>query len=77
MKNLRLLLFLPLFAACVTQGTFDKKVADLDALRAKDNASAADREKALHAQIDSLDKQIADLNQQLSDGTTKLAAVTA
>jgi len=37
---------------CVTTKTFDNKVAELDALRAAHDKAAADRERALQAQLD-------------------------
>jgi chemotaxis protein MotB len=39
-------------AGCVTTKAFDSKVAELDALRAAHDKSAADRERALQAQLD-------------------------
>jgi septal ring factor EnvC (AmiA/AmiB activator) len=69
-------------SACVTQGTYDKKVAELD-------RAAGDREKDLKAQIDRLQAQISEADEQINaltserdelrkkvDGTTALAATT-
>ncbi len=49
----RLLVLAALVAGgCVTTKTFDRKVAELDAERAAHDKAAADRERALHAQLD-------------------------
>jgi chemotaxis protein MotB len=56
-------------SACVTTGTFDKKVAELDKLRADHDRAAADREKDLKAQIDALTSQREDLRKKVDDMT--------
>ncbi len=57
-------------SACVTTGTFDKKVAELDKLRADHDRAAAEREKDLQTQIDHLQTQV-------SDADKRIAALTA
>jgi chemotaxis protein MotB len=52
-------------SACVTTGTFDKKVADLQQVTADHDRAAAEREKALKAQIADLEKKNADLDAKL------------
>ncbi|HEX7506533.1 MAG TPA: hypothetical protein VF550_07160 [Polyangia bacterium] len=67
-------------SACVTKGTCDKKVAELD-------HAAGDREKDLKAQIDRLQEQVSEAGEQINaltaerdelrkkvDDTTTLAA---
>ncbi|HEX6837214.1 MAG TPA: OmpA family protein [Polyangia bacterium] len=50
--NARFVLVAALLAGgCVTTKTYDKKVAELDALRAAHDQSAADKERALEAQL--------------------------
>lgn len=56
-------------SACVTTGTFDKKVAELDKLRAEHDRAAADREKDLKAQNDALTSQREDLRKKVDDMT--------
>ena len=56
-------------SACVTTGTFDKKVAELDKLRADHDRAAADREKDLKSQIDALTSQREDLRKKVDDMT--------
>ncbi|HWE30758.1 MAG TPA: OmpA family protein, partial [Polyangia bacterium] len=46
-------------AGCVTTKTFDNKVAELDALRAAHDKAAADRERALKAQLDDAQQHLA------------------
>ena len=46
--SLRLLPCLLLFTACVTTATHEKKVADLEATRVKQERDAADREAGLN-----------------------------
>jgi chemotaxis protein MotB len=59
-----------LASACVTTGTYDKKVAELQKVTADHDRAAAEKEKALQARIDELQKKAADLDKQL------IAAVT-
>ena len=66
---LTLLLFGVAASACVTTGTFDKKVAELDKLRADHDRAAADREKDLKSQIDALTSQREDLRKKVDDMT--------
>jgi chemotaxis protein MotB len=58
-----------LAAGCVTSGTYDRKVAELDKLRADHDRAAADREQKLQAEAAELKRQIADLDKQLDDRT--------
>lgn len=51
--------------ACVTTGTYDKKVAELQGITAAHDQAAADRERALKARIADLEKQQADLDARL------------
>lgn len=53
-------------SACVTTGTFDKKVAELEKLRADHDRAAAEREKDLKARIDGLQAQVSDKDKQIS-----------
>jgi chemotaxis protein MotB len=54
-----------LCGACVTTGTFDKKVAELQQVTAEHDKAAAEREQALKAQIADLEKQGAELDAKL------------
>jgi chemotaxis protein MotB len=54
-----------LSGGCVTTGTFDKKVAELQRVTAEHDEAAAEREKALKAQIADLEKKVADLDAEL------------
>ncbi len=54
-----------LAGACVTTGTFDKKVAELERVTAEHDKAAAARESALKAQIADLEKKNADLDAKL------------
>ena len=66
-------------AGCVTSGTFDKKVAELDKLREDHDRSAAEREKALQDQLKQRDAALATLTAERDglrkqlDDTTALA----
>jgi chemotaxis protein MotB len=68
-----------LSGACVTSGTFDKKVAELQQVTADHDKAAAEREAALKAQISELEAKIAALEaerntlQKSLDDTTALA----
>ncbi len=59
-------------SACVTKGTYDKKVAELETLRADHDRAAADREKDLKAQIDRLQTQAGEANKQINALTAEL-----
>ena len=58
-----------LAAGCVTSGTYNRKVAELDKLRADHDRAAAEREQKLQADVADLKRQIADLDKQLDDRT--------
>jgi len=60
-----------LVGACVTTGTYDKKVAELQKVTADHDRAAAEREKALQVRIDDLQKKIAELEKQLSAAVTE------
>ena len=60
-----------LVGACVTTGTYDKKVAELQKITADHDRAAAEREKALQVRIDDLQKKIAELEKQLSAAVTE------
>ena len=49
-----------LASACVTTGTYDKKVAELQKVTADHDRAAAEQEKTLQARIDELQSLIAD-----------------
>ncbi len=69
-RSILALVLMATTGACVTTGTFNKKVAELDKLRADHDRTAAEREKDLKAEIDRLKAQISD-----DDG--KISALTA
>ena len=54
-----------LAGACVTTGTFDKKVAELQQVTAEHDKAATEREKTLKAQIGDCEKKGADLDAKL------------
>jgi len=54
-----------LSGACVTTGTFDKKVAELQQVMAEHDKAAAERENALKTQIADLEKKAAGLDAEL------------
>lgn len=62
----------PLAGGCVTSGTFDKKVAELEQLR-KDSAQ---REHDLDGKLKAEQAKVADLTKQLDDTNAKLAQTT-
>jgi chemotaxis protein MotB len=65
-KSTPLILASMLFAGgCVTQGTFDKKVAELQQVTADHDKAAAGRESALKTRVAELEKQSADLDGKL------------
>ena len=59
-------------SACVTKGTYDKKVAELETLRADHDRAAADREKDLKAQIERLQTQVSEADKQINALTAEL-----
>jgi chemotaxis protein MotB len=60
-----------LVGACVTTGTYDKKVAELQKVTADHDQAAAAREKALQSRVDDLQKKIAELEKQLTAAVTE------
>ena len=65
-----------LASACVSSGTYNAKVAELDQLKAKDK-EAADQAKQLQAQIDELKGQLTDSQSKLGDLQKQLDSATA
>jgi chemotaxis protein MotB len=65
-----------LSAACVTTGTYDAKVAELEGIRSQHDAAAAQRQKELQGQIDALHLQVADLTTKKGDLDKQVAALT-
>ena len=67
MKNIVLCLVAgsALATACVTTGTHEKKIAELQKITADHDKAAADREQALKGQIAELEKKSAELDQKL------------
>ena len=66
-----------LFGGCVTTGAYEKKVSELEKLRADDNEAAAKRAAELAAHIKDLDAQRQDLETQLAAKTSELARLTS
>ena len=66
-----------LAAGCVTTGTYNAKVAELEGATAQHDKAAAEREAALQKQIDSLQSQVKDVESKKADVEKQLAAVTA
>ncbi len=68
-----------LTTACVTTGTYDKKVGELTKLREADAAAAAARERAQAAEekraLDKASAEQAELQKQLDDGTQLVATL--
>jgi chemotaxis protein MotB len=60
-----------LVGACVTTGTYDKKVAELQKVTADHDQAATEREKTLQARIDDLQKKMGDLEKQLNATVTE------
>jgi chemotaxis protein MotB len=60
-----------LVSACVTTGTYDKKVAELQKVTADHDQAATEREKTLQARIDDLQKKMGDLEKQLNATVTE------
>ncbi len=54
-----------LASGCVTTKAYDRKVAELEKLRADDGRAAADREKALQEKLAATESQLADVNREL------------
>jgi peptidoglycan hydrolase CwlO-like protein len=59
-------------SACVTKGTYDKKVAELETIRADHDHAAADRETELKALIDRLQTQVNEDDEQIKALTAEL-----
>jgi chemotaxis protein MotB len=66
---MRILVLALLVCGCVTTGTYNSKIAELNKLRADDKTAAADREAALEAQIKNLSAENANLEKQLTEMT--------
>ncbi len=64
-----------LASACVTTGTHEKKIAELQQITADHDRAAAERESALKNQIAELEKRNADLDQQLKATTDERNAL--
>jgi DNA repair exonuclease SbcCD ATPase subunit len=72
-----------LASGCVTTGAYDKKVSELEKLRADDSKAHAERERALQTRVQELESELAakaqillatsqerdELKKQLDDGT--------
>lgn len=70
-----LLAGLTLASACVTTGTYDKKVSELQQITADHDKAAAGREAALEARIAELQKARADLEAKLSAAQAEQATL--
>jgi chemotaxis protein MotB len=78
MKMRRIILVVGLLASgCVTTGTYDKKVNELEKLRADDNKACAGRASAYEARIKDLQAQGASLESALAAKTQELDKATA
>jgi chemotaxis protein MotB len=64
-----------LSSGCVTSGTFDKKVAELQQVTADHDKAAAERESVLKARIAELEKQNAELDARLKSTQAERDAV--
>jgi chemotaxis protein MotB len=64
-----------LASACVTTGTHEKKIAELQQITADHDRTAAEREKALKDQIADLEKKNAELEQRLKATTDERNAL--
>ena len=64
------LVLLSAMSACVTTGTFDKKVAELEKERGDDDRAAAEREKNLKAEVHDLQAKL----KEDEDAITRLTA---
>lgn len=71
------LLLLVLTTACVTSGTYNRKVDELTKLRQQDADSGRQRERALADQLATTQKNYAELEAKLTDTQTALDKVTA
>ena len=67
-----LLAVIVLTSACVSTGTYNRKVADLTKMRADDDDAAKQREASLTAQIATAATNYADLQRKLSDTQSQL-----
>lgn len=65
-RGVPFVLSLLLGAGCVTSGTYNRRVAELEGITADHDQQAAKDKAALQAQIDDLQRQIADLRSQLA-----------
>jgi chemotaxis protein MotB len=72
-----ILLFAFMVSACVTTGTYDKKVSELEKLRADDNKACAQRASAYEARIKDLQAQGAALEAALAAKTQELERASA
>src|ERR1700688_2627434 len=64
-------------SACVSSGTYNRKVADLTKQRADDAAAAKTREQALSDKLATDDKSIVDLTTQLGDANAQKGVLQA
>ncbi len=71
-----LALVLAATTACVSNGTYNKKVAELTKAREDDDAAAAAREKALQGQLDGAQKNYMELQSKLVDVQSSLDAAS-
>ncbi len=65
-----------LAAACVSAGTYNAKVAELEQAKSHDKATA-DQQKQLQAQIDQLKAQLQEAQSKLDEMKKQVDAVTA
>ena len=78
MKTVRFILtFAFMTSACVTTGAYDKKVSELDKLRADDNKACAERASAYETRIKDLQAQGVALEEALAAKTQDLERATA
>lgn len=66
-----------LVSACVTTGTYDRKVAELTKARDDDAAAARQREHAIDEKIASLESTVSELQGKLADTQSALDKATA
>jgi chemotaxis protein MotB len=71
------LLVVALVSACVTTGTYDKKVAELTKAREDDASAAKQREKALDEKIAGLQSTVSELQGKLTETQAALDKATA
>ena len=71
MRPFALLLVAALAGGCVTTKAYDKKVAELDALRAAHDKAAADQKQALEAQLADAKARLASAERQLGDAVIR------